>query len=70
MHFFIQESLMPVCNPNLLTGKDVDGQLNGLARIYRRQNLQARMYIENELSSGALVAPWPGSHSPRKISAW
>jgi len=102
MHFLFQESLVPVCHPALLKGKNVYEQLNELPRIHRRQNPEAwhnyaqesgiildnpaqgvrydlhemaiaaalagqgvalvpRMYVEKELSSKALVAPWPES---------
>ncbi|NMP27577.1 LysR family transcriptional regulator [Rahnella sp. SAP-1] len=102
MHFLFQEKLVPVCHPALLTDKNVNGQLNELPRIHRRQNPEAwhnyaqetgiildsptqgvwydlhemaiaaalagqgvamvpRMYVEKELASGALVAPWPES---------
>lgn len=39
-HLF-QETLIPVCSPNLLTGKDVNLLINKLPRIHRRQNPEA-----------------------------
>lgn len=105
--FLLQEKLVPVCHPGLLTDKDINVQLNELPRIHRRQNPDAwhhyanehdikldnpaqgsrydlhemaiaaalagqgvalvpHMYVENELHSKVLVAPWPESNSLSK----
>ncbi|WP_439214626.1 LysR substrate-binding domain-containing protein [Duffyella gerundensis] len=105
--FLLQEKLVPVCHPGLLTGKDINVQLNEVPRIHRRQNPDAwhhyanehdikldnpaqgsrydlhemaiaaalagqgvalvpHMYVEKELHSRVLVAPWPESNSLSK----
>ncbi|MEF3091136.1 LysR substrate-binding domain-containing protein [Raoultella scottii] len=102
IRFLLQERLVPVCHPSLLTDRDGGEQLNALPRIHRRQNPDAwrlysqesgialdnpsqgvcydlhemaisavqaglgvalvpQVYVEKELSSGALAAPWPVS---------
>ncbi|MFO6493041.1 LysR substrate-binding domain-containing protein [Hafnia alvei] len=107
IQFLFEEKLVPVCQPTLLTDKDVYEQLNDIPRIHRRQNPDAwhhyaneneisldnptqgvrydlhemaiaavmtgqgvalvpRMYVQNELSRGLLVSPWPESESLSK----
>lgn len=39
--FLLEERLIPVCHPTLLTNEDIAQQLNGLPRIHRRQNPEA-----------------------------
>ena len=41
MQFLFQEKLVPVCRPTLLTGENINEQLNRLPRIHRRQNPDA-----------------------------
>lgn len=51
--FLFQENLVPVCHPALLTGNDVNQQLNELPRIHRRQNPDA--WHHYAIESGILL---------------
>jgi len=96
----LHEVLVPVCHPELLTGRKRTTVLDELPRLHQRQNPEAwqhyslemgtpltnpangarydlhgmlieaalaglgvalvpRLYVETELASGSLVAPWP-----------
>ena len=48
VQFLFQEILVPVCHPILLTDKNLNGQLNGLPRIHRRQNPDAWSHYSRE----------------------
>ena len=49
MQFLFQETLLPVCHPDLLTDTPLLHQLNALPRIHRRQNPQAWHHYADEV---------------------
>lgn len=60
-HPLLHEVLVPVCHPELLTGRKRQPTLEELPRLHRRQNPEAWLQYSQETGTPLSnpVAPWP-----------